>query len=738
MNDIRHSTIESSTTLSPNSSTSSTASASTGSSTSTKLMNNSINLFSSLLQNQATQPQQVQQTNSIYESYIKAAAMLQQQQQQGYNNGISSSLACPVPQQQQQQQQQQQKMNSQQGSINNNNAYDLTYRSLLQYNPVAAAAAACAAFYNAKELQSSSIQPKLTKNDNSYETVSPSLSDEEDEDEHADENNNNNNNNSNEQQTQQQQIKIEDERLEEGEIARNSDEMDCSIKKKRRTSVSSLSSESDTSKPNNGVQAKDTFDKIQKCLINDTDNAIIQCFNQEKTEEEDDEFIKQKENIPSTKPSVEVECKKLSNNYKIDSLLDSNNKSSTTTVAFENGGNKKLDLINRLKSEILIAVNNAIQKTFENFIRSNCNNSKEEYMMEDREKQNNFENDSKRILKRNLISSNMKPFKRQRLNDNPSSRSLYKNHKYLSASRIGYEPTAFKPLTHSTNNSNKFSINQLTSVSNNHNKTPLSSASSTSSTSAAATAVAVNQLYAAAISHLQNQPPNNNSNGHHHLHNHHNSTHQMLHHTHPQQQQQQQLFFAAAAAASNPYLNATNTNRLFTPYLMDNINSTQTHQNPLIGLAQSQQQLNTNGSNAHIFHTPIKRRRTKVTDTRLSPRASSLNLNQLSKPAASNLLIQNCAIHSPSSAHDDNETYVDDVDDLGNESNGDDQHQSSQIYDNLNDDEEKHSTNDGLMNIYSNDNEDLINNNQPTSDYTGYQISFLQKKKKEIFFYLRE
>ena len=334
-------------------------------------------------------------------------------------------------------------------------------------------------------------------------------------------------------------------------------------------------------------------------------------------------------------------------------------------------------------------------------------------LLRNTQSKHNHSGDSKRILKRNLISSNIKPFKRQRLNDNPSSRSLYKNQKYLSTAPTpattkhqfpsingGFEQsTAFKLLQTSstTPNTNRFSINHLTTNSvglqpppppPQPSQTPLNKPNH------------VNQLYAAALSHLS-QSANNG----------HNSSH--IHHHHHPQQQQQQLFFAAAAAASNPYLN---TNRLFAPYLLDN---------------QHQHQKQSH----HIFHTPIKRRRTKVTDTRLSPRTSSLNLSQLSK-STSNLLTQTA---SPS-IHDQDTTEYAEENIVDNELGGGDSN-CEQIYNHDDivedndvddeDDEDKqqslHSTNDGLLNVYSTANEN--DDQQQSSDYTGYQISFLNKNK---------
>jgi hypothetical protein len=707
MNDIRHNTIQenttiqatTTTTLSPNSSSSSTASTSI----SAKLMNNSMNIFSTLIQNQQQQQQHQQaqtnnNNNNIYESYIKAATLLQQQQQQ--------------------QHQQQQSINKQV-----NNSYD-AYRSLLQYNPVAAAAAACAAYYNTKDQP-----PKIIKNDNSYETVSPSLSDEEDEEEEIEEEEVEEeedeitiDDNEKKQQQYATNIKIEEtEKLEEGEISRNNN---IDLLKKRSSSISSLSSQSSiiSSKLKN---TKETFDKMQKCLINDTDNAIIQCFNQGENgrdnknggeEEDDEEFIKQqKENIPSLANSNN-ECKKLSNNYKIDSLLDSSltrtPPASTTATTTNQSIESQNGLINKLKNEIIIAVNNAIQKTFENFIRLNYKNSNDSSTNSTHHHHHQQHNDNKRILKRNLISSNInKPFKRQRLNDNPSSRSLYKNQKYLSSTQKqfpslnGYEQqtTAFKLLsqqqqqqiaTGPTPNTNRFSINHLTT--NPTLSQPQVNLNKPTNPS-------VNQLYAAALSHLSQQSTNGHNNQ------------SQVHHPHPQQQ----LFFAAAAAASNPYLN---TNRLFAPYLLDSQNLAQ----------QQQQQLKQHTQSQHIFHTPIKRRRTKVTDTRLSPRTSSLNLSQLSK-STSNLLTQTA---SPSMMHDQDTSEYDIGDDqICGESNGEQQqqHDDDIVEDDDDDDKQQslHSTNDGLLNVYSatNDNDDQ----QQSSDYTGYQISFL-KKKKQLFF----
>lgn len=164
---------------------------------------------------------------------------------------------------------------------------------------------------------------------------------------------------------------------------------------------------------------------------------------------------------------------------------------------------------------------------------------------------------------------------------------------------------------------------------------------------------------------------------------------------------------AQAAAASNPtgqnsnYLQmAAAANRLFTPYLIDQ----QASQPKANG------QLIPSVSNHHtpMFNSPHKRRRTKVTDTRLSPR--------------------NPFVHRTGhKARDDSPNNNDEDDQHDNNNDYEDEHQNNNQEDDsassgCNESGSTTGSNCRITNGYSNQ-YDLANDN--TNDhYTGYQISF--------------
>jgi len=246
----------------------------------------------------------------------------------------------------------------------------------------------------------------------------------------------------------------------------------------------------------------------------------------------------------------------------------------------------------------------------------------------------------------------------------------------------------------------------------------------------------VNQLYTAALSHLQSTsknasiPPNsfnmntlvNNTNNHNSINNNPNNTSpfpvtpsqyhpslltsnqppanmsSIFSHNH---QHQQFLMSAAAAAAAqvgqnsqvNPHHSGPNAsyfnnmaaaaNRLFTPYLLEHHTAPQPNQ-PLISTPNAGSKIPQRTPNSYqsstpsmFSHMPGKRRRTKVTDTRLSPRnttsSASLRSTSLLQMSASNSLsglnghgsgnIANNKHSIESNDNDDQENYNQDFDD---------------------------------------------------------------------------
>ncbi|RNA38591.1 hypothetical protein BpHYR1_048436 [Brachionus plicatilis] len=163
---------------------------------------------------------------------------------------------------------------------------------------------------------------------------------------------------------------------------------------------------------------------------------------------------------------------------------------------------------------------------------------------------------------------------------------------------------------------------------------------------------------------------------------------------------QHQLLMAAAHAHAASGQNSTNylqmaaaANRLFTPYLLDQQHKPSGAYPPT-----------SNG----VFHSSSahKRRRTKVTDTRLSPR------NPLSR-----VLNGKTRDQSPNNDHDDDNDY------------DDEQHQHNQEDDSASSGcNESGSTNGSncriTSTVYSNNVYDI---NTDNTEYTGYQISFLHK-----------
>ena len=257
------------------------------------------------------------------------------------------------------------------------------------------------------------------------------------------------------------------------------------------------------------------------------------------------------------------------------------------------------------------------------------------------------------------------------------------------------------------------------------------------------------------------------------------------------------LLSAAAAAAANQNTNylhmAAAANRLFTPYLLDHHQSSAAskslagaglqssvgsmskpnasssssssssvsssthhhhhhqHQNPHFGAA---------ALGSSLFHTPTKRRRTKVTDTRLSPRNPTLRtggvlgvsslvyssggMGSSSKAELSADAMSKSRDHSPSQScndNDDQENFNQDYE--GNEyqdeerGNQDDETVSSNGNDSSNNGGQLATMpngypNGGSLSFGVNDlgqNSSLNNDMGSTSnEYVGYQISFLNRK----------
>jgi hypothetical protein len=133
-----------------------------------------------------------------------------------------------------------------------------------------------------------------------------------------------------------------------------------------------------------------------------------------------------------------------------------------------------------------------------------------------------------------------------------------------------------------------------------------------------------------------------------------------------------------------------------------------------------------------MFHTPSKRRRTKVTDTRLSPRnATALRAGLL----AANLMQQQSLggdkkpFGSMMNDEDDQENL--DMDSDTNNNNSQDQEDNdSRSSDNENGGGQLATMPNGYPSSYDNNN--MINDlGSSSNDYSGYPMSFLNKNKND-------
>lgn len=214
--------------------------------------------------------------------------------------------------------------------------------------------------------------------------------------------------------------------------------------------------------------------------------------------------------------------------------------------------------------------------------------------------------------------------------------------------------------------------------------------------------------------------------------------------------QHHQFLLAAAQAAAANGQNANYLHRLFTPYhLLDQQNHSHPHHssvpqssallkpsltNPTSHLSTPQPQ------SFNMFHSPHKRRRTKVTDTRLSPRnpsatfrglgAGQLNLNGKNRSRD----------ESPVNDNDDDQENLD-YDDEQQQINQEDDSASSGCNESgstagsgvaggqLATMPNGYGSGNNSNNVYMNDAE-----NTP-SEYIGYQISFLKNLKNQILNY---
>lgn len=230
-------------------------------------------------------------------------------------------------------------------------------------------------------------------------------------------------------------------------------------------------------------------------------------------------------------------------------------------------------------------------------------------------------------------------------------------------------------------------------------------------------------------------------------------------------QHHQFLLAAAQAAAANGqspnYLQmAAAANRLFTPYLLDqqqnghlghhhqtllkpnlSIPSSNNSTSHLNLTSQTNQQLNFN-NNANLFHSPHKRRRTKVTDTRLSPR------NPIGLRAAGLLTAGQIGLINKNRGRDESPTNDndDDQENLMSQDYEDEQQQNGT----QDDDSASSACNDSgstngsgaggqlatMPNGYGSGNTssgyinemNSVNGDNTPSEYVGYQISFFNQK----------
>lgn len=444
--------------------------------------------------------------------------------------------------------------------------------------------------------------------------------------------------------------------------------------KRRSSSVSSAGEESfvsdDAAKSfssENSSKKRKTFEKMQKEIISDVDKAISSCFMNKKLKSACDEH--EHEQAAENSENTENE-----------------NESSTNKTE----ANKSEEFMESLRSEIISTVQSVIASTFKQY------NPQESLI-----KSHSTKTDAKNCLKRNLKYENQsnsnciaelntsaaaQNHKRQRLNDISA-----KNH---AQSQKSYE-TAFKPLginrekprvsdyTPSNHIAPHFSAPKTTMLATTTTQQPPNifnralafqnqmllrpSAGAAHPPHPHQNNAFVNQFYAAAMSHF-NQQPQQPTNG----------------------------FFPSFP------------NRLFAPYL--DSSAAPPAQNPLLSMPHHSHPMEPNAfaaaaaAAAAVFQTPTKRRRTKVTDTRLSPRTSS---KLASGMQASLYCDDRRASESPLTNGDDDTNPNQDDDDMI-----DDQSMTSA--------EQYRSASNYESNEISNQ-----MSNANANEFMGYQISFL-------------
>ena len=449
-------------------------------------------------------------------------------------------------------------------------------------------------------------------------------------------------------------------------------------KRARSDSVSSLNSTtSSLSSFNENQQEND--DLIQQNLISTANKAIESCFDKQLDQQEEYEDELEHEKSPNKK--ICSSSGQTSLGSILDSLTArcSSSSGSSNSSCSSNAAKliKKVDdlkskltnaELDMFKTELISSVNQAIQNTFKKFfekpnepvVKSVIKTEKESMPIS---------------LKRTTppIRPTLAPptsFNVSNLLDTNKKSSNVRvgdisKRKLSSSSKSPMEPA--KPF--------KYSAQSLI----NHQHSPSFSTSSTSSSSSHKQSV-VNQFYSAALSHLQNpmsghhkSPPVNCGNPSFNMNNLVNSgpsftgpahfltspslmtssatppgnSSMFAHHHHPHHQhhsQHHQFLLAAAAASSsssssNPasahsanYFNmAAAANRLFTPYLLEHHHQQQQQQSSQTSMVSVPSSSKPSRPAHHavnfpnpqapsLFHVPGKRRRTKVTDTRLSPR----------------------------------------------------------------------------------------------------------------------
>ena len=446
-------------------------------------------------------------------------------------------------------------------------------------------------------------------------------------------------------------------------------------KRARSDSVSSLNSTTSSLTSFNENQ-QENDDLIQQNLISTANKAIESCFDKQLEQQEEYEDELEHEKSPNKKI-----CSS-SGQTSLGSILDSltarcsSSSGSSNSSCSSNAAklikkvddlkgkltNAELDLF---KTELINSVNQAIQDTFKKFFEKSNEPAVKSVIKTEKEPM-------PMALKR--ATPPIRPTLAPPTSFNVSN--LLETSKKSSNVRVG--DISKRKLSSSSKSpmepakSFKYSAQSLI----NHQHSPSFSSSSTSSSSSHKQSV-VNQFYSAALSHLQNPMsvhhksppvncgtssfnmnslvntapsftgpahfltnPNLASSGNNAMFAHH-------HHPHHQHHSQHHQFLLAAAAASsssssstssNPaqsanYFNmaAAAANRLFTPYLLEHHHQQQQSSQTSLVSAPSSSKPNRpthhavnfpNPQAPTLFHVPGKRRRTKVTDTRLSPRNS--------------------------------------------------------------------------------------------------------------------